>query len=56
MSLRFFRELILFGCAASGAIIGYCAGAAYEPAIQLVLAFLGMSLAGALTDLCLTRS
>jgi hypothetical protein len=47
-------ELLVFGCTCAGAAIGYCAGQHFEqPVIQISLAFLGMALGGAFTELCL---
>jgi hypothetical protein len=50
---RFFRELVVLLGVVGGAVIGYCAGQTYAPSIQLACAFLGMSLGGAFTDVCI---
>ena len=51
---RFMLEVLVFGCACAGAVIGYCAGQQFEqPTVQLFLAFLGMGLGGAFTELCI---
>jgi hypothetical protein len=50
---RFFRELVMFIGVVGGAVIGYCAGQTYEPSVQTACAFLGMSLGGAFTDICI---
>lgn len=51
---RFLVEFTVFVCACAGAFIGYCAGQQFEqPYIQIMLAFTGMSLGGAFTDICL---
>jgi len=51
---RFLVEFLVFGCTCAGAAIGYCAGQQFsEPVIQISLAFLGMALGGAFTELCL---
>lgn len=55
MSPRFLRELVIMGCAAGGSAIGFGAGVGTEPSVQLILAFLGMALGGAFSELCLTR-
>jgi hypothetical protein len=47
-------EFTVFVCACAGAFVGYCAGQQFEqPYVQLMLAFTGMSLGGAFTDICL---
>jgi hypothetical protein len=51
---RLLLELTVFVCTCAGAAIGYCAGKQFEePFVQISLAFLGMALGGAFTDLCL---
>lgn len=50
---RFLVEFLVLLVAAVGACIGYNAGHGYEPPTQLVLAFVGMGLGGAFTDICL---
>ena len=52
--LRFARNIALIVGVVGGTFIGYCAGThfAFDSA-QMVCAFLGMSLGGALTDYCL---
>lgn len=51
---RFFRELVVFIGVVGGATIGYCAGQNYEqPSVQTAFAFLGMSLGGIFTDICI---
>lgn len=50
---RFLVEFLVLAVASVGAIIGYSAGCGQEPATQIVLAFVGMGLGGAFTDICL---
>jgi hypothetical protein len=50
---RFLVELAVMGGAVSGAAIGFFAGGPYDAAVQVSLAFLGMSLGGAFVDICL---
>jgi hypothetical protein len=50
---RFFRELVVFIGVVGGAVIGYCAGQTFEPSVQTAFAFLGMSLGGVFTDICI---
>jgi hypothetical protein len=50
---RFALEFTVFAMAAAGAVLGYSAGQQYGPPIQAILAFVGMGVGGALTDLCL---
>lgn len=51
---RFLVELLVLFSSVGGAAVGYCAGQQFEqPAVQLSLAFLGMALAGAFTEICL---
>lgn len=55
MSLRWFREFVLVFCVLLGTLIGYGAGAGQSPQLQMVLAFLGMGLAGGLAEACMRR-
>lgn len=50
---RFFRELVLLGCTAGGATLGFAAGGVVNPDARLGLAFLGMAVCGAFADFCL---
>lgn len=50
---RFFRELAVFLGVAGGALIGYCAGAELSNELHIACAFSGMSIGGAIVDLCL---
>jgi len=51
---RFLIELLVMCSSIGGAAIGYCAGQQFEQsAVQISLAFLGMALAGAFTEICL---
>lgn len=55
MSLRWFREFVLFGCVVLGILVGYSAGADQSPQLQMTLSFLGMGLAGGLAEACMRR-
>jgi hypothetical protein len=51
--LRFFREGSIFLAAVVGTAIGYTATLQMEPTVNVVCAFLGMSIGGAFADFCL---
>lgn len=50
---RLIRELTMLIAAAGGAVIGYAAGQRFESSTHVILAFVGMSVAGAFADFCL---
>lgn len=52
---RFLREFVIMVCTVIGTLVGYAAGSGAEPTVQMCLAFLGMALAGAAAEFCLTR-
>ena len=51
--LRFFREAVMLLAAAGGAAIGYAATVHMEPSVNIICAFLGMSVFSAFTDICI---
>lgn len=50
---RFLTEMLVMGGVLGGTLIGYSAGVTMESNTQMGLAFLGMALGGAFTDICL---
>lgn len=50
---RLFGELFIMIGTVGGAWIGYAAGAQFDHAVHLTLAFVGMGLGGAFVDMCL---
>lgn len=54
---RLVREIALFVAVAGGAVIGYCAGQYFDPALdstaRAVCSFVGFSIFGAFADFCI---
>lgn len=51
---RFLIEFSVLLGSCGGAFIGYCAGQQFtEPTVQIMLAFAGMAVGGAFTDICI---
>ena len=52
-TLRFIRELSVLSSTVLGAVLGYCAGAQFEPPWHMICAFIGMGAGGGFADFCL---
>jgi hypothetical protein len=56
MPYRVIKEIMVMGCTAGGALIGWSAGHSLSfPTADVILAFVGMALCGAFAEICMTR-